>query len=68
VGQHEDGNLELVVADVRVRLAHLERPFSHEDRTCLFDRGIHVHGASKGRKVRIETGCTAGLVSDEPVD
>jgi len=68
VSQHKDGYLELVVADERIRLTHLERPFSHEDRTGLFDRGVHIGGAPKSRKVRIETVYTAGLVSDEPVD
>jgi len=68
VGQHEDGHLELVVADVGVRIPHLECPPSHEDRAGLFDQDVHVRGASEGGEVRIETLHAAALISDEPVE
>ena len=69
VGQDEDGHLELVVADIRVRvLRHLERLLPHEHGTGLSDRGVHVGSALEGREVWVETVDAAALIRDEPVE
>src|SRR2546430_7547716 len=69
VGQHEDGHLELVVADVPVGiLCHLERLSTHEDRAGLFDHGVHICGAMECGEVTVETVYAAALISDESIE
>lgn len=51
VRHHQDRHLELVVADLPVRVVrHFERSPPHEDRTRHLDGGVHVRGASSAAR------------------
>jgi hypothetical protein len=67
VCHHEDGHLELVVADIRVGVSHVERPSSHDDRSGRLDGGVHVGRASEGVQVWIEATDATGRIGHEAV-
>lgn len=68
VRQHEDGHLELIAADVRVGVRHLEGLPPHEHGAGLLDGGVHVCGSLQGRKVSVEAVDIAIRIGNEAAE
>ena len=69
VRQHEDRDLEFVVADVPIGIVgHLERAPPHDHGAGPRDQPVHVGGPVERLEIRIETSDAALLVGDESVE
>ena len=65
---NEDGHMELIGADVRIRVSHLERPSSHQHGASFLDGGRHVLRSLQGVHVGMEPIATPARVGNKAIE